>query len=253
MANQWFKFYGGEYLSDPKIGRLSPAERSCWVTLLCLASQSDDGVIKYLTTDSLLTMSGIVRDPYNDGDWERCQSLLEKLNSMEMIVVDSEKGVVTLKNWSKRQDHQLSVAERVAKHRAKKELEASYVTNSVTNVTTEENRIEENRRDNTSEIVISRESEGDPEKAEKPERRVKDKEATYGVFSSRKEGWMNYKQERLAALRLFDRGLDKVCMGKKIMKEHEDDPYCPQADTPSEYEKKHPQLVRFMKRNGIEV
>lgn len=76
MANQWFKFYGGEYLSDPKIGRLSPAERSCWITLLSMASMSDRGIIKYLDTDDLLEKSGIRHNPYNEGDWEKCQNVL---------------------------------------------------------------------------------------------------------------------------------------------------------------------------------
>jgi hypothetical protein len=57
MVNQWFKFYGGEYLSDPKMDRLTVQERSCWLTLLCMGSQSS-GIIKYLSPESLITKSG---------------------------------------------------------------------------------------------------------------------------------------------------------------------------------------------------
>ena len=85
------------------------------------------------------------------------------------------------------------------------------------------------------------------------DRRVKDKQAVYKVFSARSEGWMIYQQERAAALRLFDRGIDKVFRGRQIMRENEDDPYCPQADTPMEYEKKLPALRRFIKRKGISL
>ena len=144
MANQWFKFYGGEYLSDPKIERLSPLERSCWVTLLCLASMNGKGKIEFLTVESLLNKSGIQFDPYRPEEWENALSVLKKFQKMKMIDV-SEDGDILIINWDKRQEHNLTVAERVAKHRAKKRN----VTTNVTNVTTEENRIEENRIENT--------------------------------------------------------------------------------------------------------
>jgi hypothetical protein len=146
MANQWFKFYGGEYLSDPKIGRLSPAERSCWITLLSMASMSDEGIIKYLDTDDLLEKSGIRHNPYNEGDWEKCQNVLVKFSQMKMISVDDKESMIRVINWEKRQEHNLTVAERVAKSREKKKCNEN-VTIDVTNVTSEDNRIEENRID----------------------------------------------------------------------------------------------------------
>lgn len=146
MANKWFKFYGGEYLSDPKIERLTPAERSCWITLLSLASMTDTGVVEFLTVDGLLTKSGIQKDPYNEGDWEKCRSVLEKFSGMKMIKVTTEDGKVTILNWDKRQEHNLTVAERVAKHRENKKR----VTTNVTSVTTDQNRIDKNRIDSTN-------------------------------------------------------------------------------------------------------
>jgi len=147
MANQWFKFYGGEYLSDPKIGRLSPAERSCWITLLSMASMSDDGIIKYLDIDDLLEKSGIHHNPYNEGDWEKCQNVLVKLSQMKMLSVDDKESIIQIINWSKRQEYNMTIAERVAKHRQNKKCNKN-VTIDVTNVTTEESRIEENRIEN---------------------------------------------------------------------------------------------------------
>lgn len=142
MANQWFKFYGGEYLSDPKIERLTLAERSCWVTLMCMASMSDGGVIKHLSLEGLLKKSGVDFDPYDNTVWENTKNVLKKLEDLEMIKVGAN-ATITLRNWEKRQEHNLTVAERVAKSRAKKKD----VTTNVTSVTSEENRIEENRID----------------------------------------------------------------------------------------------------------
>jgi len=140
MANQWFKFYGGDYLSDPKIERLSPLERSCWITILCMASMTDKGVIDFLTVESLLNRSGIHFDPYHPEEWEKALSILVKLENLKMIETNDDGQVIVI-NWSKRQEHNLTVAERVAKSRKNKRD----VTTNVTNVTSEENRIEENR------------------------------------------------------------------------------------------------------------
>lgn len=148
MANQWFKFYGGEYLSDPKIERLTPLERSCWVTLLCLASMMDSGTIEFLTVESLLNKSGIQFDPYRPEEWENALSVMQKFQKMKMIKL-MDNGDIKIINWEKRQEHNLTVAERVAKHRAKKQVCNKDVTINVTSVTTEENRIEENRREYT--------------------------------------------------------------------------------------------------------
>ncbi len=45
LTMKWFKFYGQDYLSDPKMLSLSSAERSCWITLLCYSSVNDNGMI----------------------------------------------------------------------------------------------------------------------------------------------------------------------------------------------------------------
>jgi hypothetical protein len=158
MANQWFKFYGGEYLADPKIERLTPIERSCWLTILCMASMSDDGVIQFLTVETLLNRSGIQFDPYHPEEWEGALGVLTKFSNLKMIDAGID-GRITLINWDKRQEHAMTVAERVAKHRAKSKVSNENVTSRVTNVTTEEKRIEENRIEQKKEIAISKEIE----------------------------------------------------------------------------------------------
>lgn len=86
----------------------------------------------------------------------------------------------------------------------------------------------------------------------KIERRPKDKEGIYLLFSEREQPWWRHAQQKTAALSLFDLvGVEKVRDGKQIMRDHEDDPMCPQAGTPFEYEAKLPQLTRYVKRKGL--
>ena len=147
MANQWFKFYGNDFLADPKISALTAQERSCWVTLLCLAnSSSDPGTIEFLTTEVLLAKSGIIWDPYHPEEWDRCLSVLQKLEKMKMIKASVE-GVIKIINWEKRQESFLTDAERARIYREKKKMSHENVTERPTNVTIDKNRIEKNRID----------------------------------------------------------------------------------------------------------
>ena len=146
MANQWFKFYGGEYLSDPKIESLTATERSCWITLMCLASNSsNEGIIKYLTIESLLNKSGIQLNPYDTEEWDNSLSVLVKFQKMKMIEIKEDGNIIIL-NWDKRQERMMTNAQRQAKYRENKKSNEK-VTRVTTKVTLEENRIEENRID----------------------------------------------------------------------------------------------------------
>ncbi|MEJ6011453.1 hypothetical protein [Novosphingobium aquae] len=149
MINPWFKFYGGEFLSDPKIGSMSAQERSCWITLLCLASTSSTpGLIEYLTVEVLLEKSGIRFDPYHPEEWNALLGILTKFENMRMII-KSDTGLVELVNWNKRQASAMTVTERVKKHRLKQRYNDTDVTsvtngNETANDRREENRIEKN-------------------------------------------------------------------------------------------------------------
>lgn len=129
LAQKWFKFYGQEYLSDPKIERLKPAERSCWLTLLCMGSLTE-GEIRFLTIESLLTRSGIQFDPYHPEEWEACLGILKKFQDLEMIEC-SETGDIILLNWEKRQEQNLTGAERTRNFRERKKSKQD-VTDDVT-------------------------------------------------------------------------------------------------------------------------
>lgn len=148
MANQWFKFYGAEYLSDPKMDRLSVQERSCWLTLLCMASQTD-GTIKYISVEGLLNKSGIRFDPFDTTEWEKAQNVLVTFEQYEMIIIHKD-GVIEIKNWDKRQERTAQTPyERVKKHRENKrkienDNENDNGDNENDNDRIEENRIEEN-------------------------------------------------------------------------------------------------------------
>ena len=144
---KWFKFYGGEYLSDPKIMSLSPAERSCWVTLLCLASTNDDnndnGIVRYLTEERLMIFAGL---DTSMEEWEKTKNILEKFKSLGMIQNDN--GEITLRNWQKRQETSLTPYERVKRYREKKKKET--VDNKNGNDRLDKIRLDKKRKDITS-------------------------------------------------------------------------------------------------------
>lgn len=149
-AQKWFKFYGQEYLSDPKIERLSPTERSCWITLLCIGSLTD-GLIRFLTIESLLQKSGIQQDPYHQEEWDKALGILQKFESLEMVEV-RKNGDILIKNWEKRQETNLTGAERVRNFRERQKSkenkgERESVTHDVTKVTLDKNRLDKNRLD----------------------------------------------------------------------------------------------------------
>lgn len=144
--NQWFKFYGGEYLSDPKIAALSAQERSCWVTLLALASiSSTPGTVEYLTVEVLLEKSGIYFNPYSTDEWDKCLAVLDKFARMKMIT-KNEDGTIVINNWAKRQETALTNAERQARFRERNEK----VTKPVTNVTLDKIRVEKKEAANAA-------------------------------------------------------------------------------------------------------
>lgn len=135
MTNPWFKFYGGEYLSDTKMLQLNACERSCWITLLCLASQSENGDIKFLSESQLLVMSGVT---------DQNIGMLNKFEELDMIRVCN--GVVTVINWEKRQYSE--GYSRVKNFRKRK-------SNTEDNDRREEKREEENRDSTPAQIAIS--------------------------------------------------------------------------------------------------
>lgn len=131
---KWFKFYGQDYLSDPKILTLTAGERSCWLTLLAYGSIDETGTVFFLDENKLMIQSGI--DPLSD-EWSKTRGVLEKLKNFKMITLDN--GMITLVNWSKRQETNLTSYERVKRWREKYK-KMKHNDNAM--ITSEENRIE---------------------------------------------------------------------------------------------------------------
>lgn len=145
---QWFKFYGSEFLGDPKIMSLTPEERICWVTLLCLASANDDnndnGVVKHVTEERLMVFAGF---DTNHDSYDMARGVLKKLEKLDMIRIDNE--MITICNWGKRQQASLTGYERVKRWREKKRLDNTdnKGDNANDNNRREEKRIKEKRID----------------------------------------------------------------------------------------------------------
>lgn len=118
MSMPWFKFYGQDFLADPKIKQLSVEHQLAWVYLLCLASQND-GVIKYLTEYTLAGMMGL--QPADD-NWDSIEDSFKLFEELEMITIDNK--MITIQRYHDRQHSNLSDYERVKKHREKVKNEA---------------------------------------------------------------------------------------------------------------------------------
>lgn len=144
---EWFKFYGPEYLADPKMFALTASERSCWLTLLCLVSVTNKkGAISFLKEDQLMGAAGV---SVTNVDWEVTKGVLKKFEKLGMITISND--TVTVCKWESRQEAFVTNAERQKRYRDRQKRNAS-----VTSERNESNaRVEENRIDITSEASAS--------------------------------------------------------------------------------------------------
>lgn len=143
----WFKFYGPEFLSDPKMLSLTAVERALWLTILCLASTSEEeGTIRYISESKIMTLTSL--DPLDD-EWRENEGFLGKFETLGMIELFNEDGkdVILVRNFTRRQEKDLTNAERQARFRAKHRKDNVDSNGSnVTKVTLEKNRIEKIRK-----------------------------------------------------------------------------------------------------------
>jgi hypothetical protein len=126
---KWFKFYGQDFLTDPKMRILTVEEKMCWVVLMCLANSEDKGgLISYINEGEVMHQAGI-----KEGTpmWEETSGFLEKFQAMKMIkinVTNVTQGSVTnvhkavqhevlLINFDTRQETNLTSAERQQRYR----------------------------------------------------------------------------------------------------------------------------------------
>lgn len=182
-------------------------------------------------------------------EWEQTIGILIKLEKLGMVTIDGD-GTVTVKNWNKRQESYLTGAERQRRYRERQKSDTEVTDVSDKSSNDSNARTEENRKEYTSELPVREVRDSETERSPKPDRRVKDKEAIFFLFG-KKQPWWHHKNQREAALRLFDRGVEKVKNGLSVMNENKEDRFCPQAHTPFEYEQKQPKLKAYMERKGL--
>lgn len=144
---QWFKFFGSEYLADPKMRLLTAAERSCWVTLMCYASLSK-GTVNHLDEAALMEEAGI---NVHRKEWDVTRGVLQKFIKLNMVKLSSD-GTVKLTNWHKRQESYTTSTERMRRMRAKGQSDGGprhsvTETRHKSDARLEENRIEKKRRE----------------------------------------------------------------------------------------------------------
>jgi len=123
MKRQWFKFYGQDFMTDPKMLALTSTQKVMWITLLALVSTSEEeGIVKNLTEERLKLLSGVLPNSQFDDEWTETNGTLKKFEELKMITIDRE--TINVINFPKRQAPQDSydpdaINERVKRFRNK--------------------------------------------------------------------------------------------------------------------------------------
>ena len=101
-----------------------------------------------------MRQAGVMREPTLDDEnwnsWKNTEGVLKKFQELEMIHIDNE--VITILNWEKRQESNLTGYERVKKYREKKRIDNA---NDNAMITSDKSRVDKSRVDNTSEGLPS--------------------------------------------------------------------------------------------------
>lgn len=144
---EWFKFYGKDFRVDPKVRKLSPVHQLMFVYLLCHASDTDDGIIEYLTEWQLASYCGITETSDSAKEVTDFYFVLAELGIIE--VCDE---TITVVKYKERQEMQLTNAERQKRFREKHKESNDSNTPSVTLVTSDKSRVDKKRIDKSSNI-----------------------------------------------------------------------------------------------------
>lgn len=164
---KWFKFYGQDWLTDLKVMKMSMEDRLCFLTLLCLASSTDeDGTVRNCDEETLIKLANIPNDPNNEyNPHEKAIGCLKRFEALQIVTlrVTHRNGAlqsdVTVRNFSSRQEKNLSNAERQKRYRdshkiSKEDSNYSNVTQrNARNVREEKRRIEEREGRDKSEFI----------------------------------------------------------------------------------------------------
>lgn len=148
---EWFKFYGQEFLTDPKMMSLTAVEKSLWLTILCLANNTNDGVIKYIDETKIMFMTNV--NALTD-EWDENKNFINHFEELGMVKrIDNGISVI---NFVTKQNKSLSAYERVKRYRERqkaKETNDNVVKRINDNDREDKRRIEKNREDIEKEII----------------------------------------------------------------------------------------------------
>lgn len=126
---KWFKFYGQDFITDPKMRMLTIEEKMCWVILMCLANSEDkNGLVSFVNEPEIMRQAGVIE---GTDSWDRTRGFLEKFQEYNMIeikvtsvtqghVTDASRALyadVVLVNFQNRQDTNLDGSERQKRYR----------------------------------------------------------------------------------------------------------------------------------------
>ncbi len=184
-------------------------------------------MITFLSETQLMNQAGI---DFQQEEWDRTVGVLEKLKKLGMIHIDNDK--ITVKNWEKRQETNLTSYERVKRFREKKRSDNAMIT-------LEENRREENISEaEPSQVRIESFKEEDSEARVKSKPKYPNARTVFSWFPNSQLSWRDNITEQKCAELLFQRGEDKVKSALAYVKKHSDDEYCPKIVKPSDLERK---------------
>lgn len=194
----WFKFYGQDWMTDLKVMRMRMEDRLCFITLLCLASSSEEqGVINDCDEETIISLTHLPNDPMHDfNPYEQAVGCLKRFEELGMIKmnVTERNGVcnarVTLLNFTRRQEHNLSNAERQKNYRER--LKQEKIDSNKSNVTQrndnntriDKNRIDKKRKDIS---IIENDKEPDISEQKKKTRKVSDAKSSQELVISEKK------------------------------------------------------------------
>jgi len=239
---KWFKFYSADYLVDGKIRAMNGNERSCFLTLLCLADTSNiPGFIKNLPETDLLWLSGL---DIQKEEWQETLGILDKFQNMG-ILIRNDNDCIEIKNFRKRQGEALSAYERVKKQRALIRKDNKMIRND-----TDDNEMIRYRREEKR-IEKKRKEENRKEKNTIISAEPNEENQLFKLFYETINPNINYahKGNRNDATWLIGKyGIEKVINAAKFAISVQGKPYAPTINTPSQLKNKMADLVAYQKR-----
>lgn len=205
MANSWFKFYGQDWLTDPKVISLSHTDRLCFITLLCLASASrhDDYKITGINELTLFSLAHLSWNPYESDGWGGATGVLQRLNDNAMITL-GDNGDIVIKRFKDRQESNLTGYERIKRYRekAKQSKKANDNTNDNAMITLDKIREEKIIQEKTGDKIAQQQAvanknpmsyehlnDGEVQYTEENPKKKKSKYGNRGQFIGGLTGW----------------------------------------------------------------